>query len=192
MEIISLVSLVIILFIVFLVLSSKPSKMEKFNTSNLDLVIEQNDFVDFKKFNDKEPTYAKYGSEGKSNDVTEIIKDKYETWKSTRFQVTNDSMGGDPHPGDVKKLRIWYDNPNNNGNYNHNNVDLIFGEYEFVEIKRFNKEPKYAKYGSEGKNNDVTKIIKDKWESTRFQVTNDSMGGNPNRGDEKKLRIKFN
>jgi hypothetical protein len=191
MEITSLVSLVIILFIIFLVLSSKPSKMEKFNTSNLDLVIEQNDFVYFKKFNDKEPTSAKYGSEGKSNDVTQIIKDRYEIWKSTGFQVTNDSMGGDPHPGDVKKLRIWYNDSNNN----HNNVDLIFEEYDFVEIRRFNREPKYAKYGSEGQNNDVTQIIKDKyenWKSTRFQVTNDSMGGNPNRNDEKKLRIKFN
>jgi hypothetical protein len=190
MEITSLVSLVIILFIIFLVLSSKPSKMEKFEEKKADLVIDQKEFIDFRKFEGREPTYAKYGSERENIDVIKIIKDKYGIWKSQRFQVTNGTMEGDPNPGDVKTLRIWYNDSNNNNN----NVDLTFKEGALIEFESLYREPVHAKYGSEGKSNNVTQIIKDKyaiWKSNRFQVTNDNMKENPNPGDLKKLKIWF-
>jgi hypothetical protein len=195
MKIISLVSLVIISLIVFLVFSTTPSKIEKFEEKKADLVIDHDEFINFKKFEDREPTYAKYGSESKKYDVTQIIKNKYEIWKSNRFRVTNDNMGGDdPDPGVVKTLRIWY----NDSNHNNNNVDLRIQENEFINFESFDKEPKYANYGSEyeGKvmNNNVTQIIKNKyesWKANRFRVTNDNMGVSLNRNDEKKLRIWF-
>jgi hypothetical protein len=183
MDIISLVSIVIIIFIVFLVFLSKPSKVEKFNSSNLNLVFNENDFIDFTKFNNREIRYANYGSQ----DVTEIIKKAYETWKSQRFLVSNNNMGSDPNYGDVKKLKIWYNDNNNN-----NNIDLAFSEYDFVDFQRFIKEPKYAKYGSESKTVDVTTIIKEAykiWKLQRFNVKNIRV--NTNLDDEQKLTITF-
>jgi len=106
MEIISLVSLVIILVILFFIFSTTPKKVEQFDAT-ADLIFNQDEFVDFEKFN-KEPKYAKYGSEGKNNVVTDIIKKNFEIWKSNRFRVTNDNMGGNPNAGEEKKLRIWF------------------------------------------------------------------------------------
>lgn len=107
MEIISLVSLVIILVILFFIFSTTPKKVEQFDAT-ADLIFNQDEFVDFYKFNNREIKNAKYGSEGKNNVVTDIIKKNFEIWKSNRFRVTNDNMGGNPNAGEEKKLRIWF------------------------------------------------------------------------------------
>lgn len=50
---------------------------------------------------------AMYGAEGKTRDVTEILRSRIQEGKLELF-VSNDNLGGDPVPGVVKKLQVVY------------------------------------------------------------------------------------
>jgi len=64
---------------------------------------------------------ARYGSGGRGMDVTGRVQSMVRNG-SLRFRVNNDSMGGDPAPGQVKQLYLQYsyNGQNRNGTYREN------------------------------------------------------------------------
>jgi len=69
---------------------------------------------------------ARYGSGGRGMDVTGRVQSMVRN-NSLRFRVNNDSMGGDPAPGQTKQLYLQY-------SYNGQNRNITVGENQEVRI----------------------------------------------------------
>jgi len=69
---------------------------------------------------------ARYGSGGRGMDVTGRVQSMVRNG-SLRFRVNNDSMGGDPAPGQTKQLYLQY-------SYNGQNRNITVGENQEVRI----------------------------------------------------------
>jgi outer membrane lipoprotein SlyB len=133
---------------------------------------------------------AIYGSGYRSSDVTARLNSQIQG-DQLNLQVNNDTMGGDPAPGQDKTLTVDY---SLNGRTAQsvvpegNMLRLAFGSASqgSLQINR-------AVYGWGDRNSDVTVRLNSQIQGDQLnlQVNNDTMGGDPAPGQDKTLTVDY-
>lgn len=148
---------------------------------------------------------ARYGTLTRSVDVSDKLRDLART--DRRFRLSNDTFGIDPARGELKALRIsarkgdgavrvfeyvegsWVDGAQfsgwSGGNWGSGGVGPQPGG-QALEILQ-------ADYGSGRRNRDVTERLRQRVFNGRLSVMvdNNGMGGDPARGETKRLRLRY-
>jgi len=161
---------------------------------------------------------AVYGVGNRARDVTGRVN-SYVRNGQYEFQVSNDTMGGDPAPNQVKTLTVWYtmngrqdqitfqegdyfyltnrgfstSNRGGNGRFGTGNNNGRFGTGRYGNNGRYQGrlEIERAEYGSGFRRMDVTDRLAQMVRNGQLnlQVTNAAMGGDPARNQVKTLTV---
>ncbi len=140
---------------------------------------------------------ADYGSGNQWIEVTQRVSSLIRGG-SLNFRVDNDTLGVDPRPGEVKVLRLQIQDQNGRTR------QLTFQENEYVNL-RINSGGPYAgggsgrlqilraDYGAGNRFMDVTARLNSQIQGDQLnlQVTNNTMGGDPAKGQDKTLRVQY-
>ncbi|MDR3681628.1 MAG: hypothetical protein P4L41_16790, partial [Flavipsychrobacter sp.] len=122
-----------------------------------------------------EVTKATYGAGDKKKDVTDKVKEF--VLAGNNFRVDNDTLGGDPAPGETKTLEITLPT---------GAKKVVIDENQIILVGNIDK----ATYGSGDRKKDVTDIVKKLVRAGKsFKVDNDTLGGDPAPGKSKNLEI---
>ena len=135
---------------------------------------------------------AVYGSSNRSSDVTSRLNSQIQG-DQLNLQVNNDNMGGDPDPGQNKTLTVDY-------TLNGRNERSTVREGDMLRLSNSNSNTNTgllkinrATYGSYNRTSDVTSRVRSQVQGNQInmQVNNDSMGGDPDPGQNKMLTVDY-
>jgi|GEM_PF-415210 len=131
-----------------------------------------------------------YGAYNRSVDVTNRLNSEIRGGR-LNLQVTNDTMGGDPAPGQRKTLTVQY-------RYNGRQSEVAVNEGNDLNLPDGNTASSGLQilrgvYGAHNRSVDVTSRLNSEIRRGRLnlQVTNDTMGGDPAPGQSKTLRVQY-
>jgi opacity protein-like surface antigen len=144
---------------------------------------------------------AQYGVGRRYADVTDLLNSQIQG-DQLNLRITNDTMGGDPDPEQRKQLTVFYifnGRPSRvmvnekstltlpgSDAYNPPNPGYSGGGYGDDRLQIL-----HASYGAGDRRMDVTDLLNSQLRGSSLQlvVSNDSMGGDPAPGLEKRLRV---
>jgi hypothetical protein len=144
-----------------------------------------------------------YGAGDGSVDVTDRLNSQIQGGQ-LNMQVTNDTMGGDPAPGQNKTLTVRY-------TYNGSPAQVVVNEGDYLNLRGSNNyrndsrndsgnnynggglQITRARYGAGDGSVDVTDRLNSQIQGGQLnmQVTNDTMGGDPAPGQNKTLTVRY-
>jgi hypothetical protein len=133
---------------------------------------------------------AVYGSGNRSFDVTSRVNSQIEG-DQLNLQVNNDSMGGDPAPGQAKTLTVQYALDGQTNQVVINEGDTLRLPYDST--SQSNLQITRARYGAGNRTSDVTSRLNSQIQGDQLnlQVNSDSMGGDPAPGQAKTLTVQY-
>ena len=133
---------------------------------------------------------AVYGSGNRSVDVTSRVNSQIEG-DQLNLLVNNDSMGGDPAPGQAKTLTLEYALNGQTKQVVINEGDTL--RLTFGATSQSNLQITRAIYGSGYRTSDVTSRLNSQIQGDQLnlQVNSDSMGGDPAPGQAKTLTVQY-
>jgi DUF3011 family protein/DnaJ-like protein len=140
---------------------------------------------------------AVYGAGNRLSDVTNRLNSQIRD-NQLSLQVTNDTMGGDPSPNQVKTLTVQY-------TYNGSSAQAIVNEGNYLSLpggdnyagdNRYNSgtlQITRARYGAGNRMADVTARMNSQIRGGQLsmRVTNDTMGGDPSPNQPKTLTVQY-
>ena len=157
-------------------------------------------------------TRAQYGADYRFADVTSRLNSQLQGGNSLSLRITNDSMGGDPAPGERKVLTVFYIYNGRPGRAFANESDVLILPVGTTTVRgdRDDDDDDYyrrywpgrsaselrvlqASWGAGGQQRDVTGQLNQQVQGNHLNVNvNDgSMGGDPAPGAEKRLRVVY-
>ncbi|HEX7408882.1 MAG TPA: DUF3395 domain-containing protein [Candidatus Binatia bacterium] len=133
---------------------------------------------------------AVYGSGNRSVDVTSRVNSQIEG-DQLNLLVNNDSMGGDPAPGQAKTLTLEYALNGRTSQVVINEGDTLRLPYDST--SQSNLQITRARYGAGNRTSDVTSRLNSQIQGDQLnlQVNSDSMGGDPAPGQAKTLTVQY-
>ncbi len=133
---------------------------------------------------------ATYGSGSRSYDVTTRLSSQIQS-NQLNLQVNNDTMGGDPDPGQPKALTVFY-------SLNGQNSQSTVREGEMLRLplnttSQNGLQIVRASYGSAYRTNDVTNRLSSRVRDNQLsmQINSNNMGGDPDPGQPKALTVMY-
>ena len=134
---------------------------------------------------------ADYGAGNRFSDVTARLNSQIQG-DQLNLQVTNGTMGGDPAKGQDKILRVQYA-------YNGRQGQVTINEGDYIRLPggsatyQGNLQILRADYGAGNRFSDVTARLNSQIQGDQLnlQVTNDTMGGDPAKGQDKTLTVQY-
>ena len=135
-------------------------------------------------------TRARYGAGNRTSDVTSRLNSQIQG-DQLNFQVNNDSMGGDPAPGQAKTLTVQYALDGQTNQVVINEGDTL--RLPFDSTSQSNLQITRARYGAGNRTSDVTSRLNSQIQGDQLnlQVNSDSMGGDPAPGQAKTLTVQY-
>jgi vacuolar-type H+-ATPase subunit E/Vma4 len=134
---------------------------------------------------------ADYGSGNRWVDVTERVRSLVQN-DGLNFRVDNNTLGGDPFPGESKTLRLQLRDSQGR------DQQATFQENDWVRFGAHSRNQSSlqitrAVYGAGNRWADVTSRLNSQIQGNQLhmQVTNDNMGGDPARNQSKSLRVDY-
>jgi hypothetical protein len=134
---------------------------------------------------------ADYGSGNRWVDVTERVRSLVQN-DGLNFRVDNNTLGGDPFPGESKTLRLQLRDSQGR------DQQATFQENDWVRFGAHSRNQSSlqitrAVYGAGNRWADVTSRLNSQIRGNQLhlQVTNDNMGGDPARNQSKALRVDY-
>jgi Protein of unknown function (DUF3011) len=142
-------------------------------------------------------TRAVYGAGNRLSDVTNRLNSQIRG-NQLSLQVTNDTMGGDPSPNQIKTLTVQY-------TYNGSFAQSIVSEGNYLSLPMggsYGRDSSYndgslqitrARYGAGNRMADVTARLNSQIRGGQLsiRVTNDTMGGDPSPNLSKTLMVQY-
>ncbi len=140
---------------------------------------------------------ARYGDGFRTTDVTQFLNNNISN-NSLRVQVNTGSMGGDPAPGIVKTLVVQYEFNGTRNSVNVRDGDMLqlpagFGGGNGGGWGGNRLEILEARYGTFGRNVDVTEIVRSaiRNNGVRLTVSDFTMKANPSGSRNDRLTVRY-
>jgi membrane-bound inhibitor of C-type lysozyme len=133
---------------------------------------------------------AVYGTGNRTSDVTSRLKSQIQG-DQLNLRVTNETMGGDPAPNQVKTLTVQYA-------VNGRTSEVTIHEGDTLRLPngvtgQSSLQINHAVYGAGNRNFDVTSRLNSqiRGDQLNLRVTNDTMGGDPAPNEVKTLTVQY-